>query len=209
VSDRVFAALDRIGIHSSSLRSHLVIPSSLPSTGPPRPVPPRALSHTQLPLYLTLPSAPHVHSHSPLLFPPLPLPHCSPPPPMHHIVTWVGLRHKVKAQQKSAVRGGTSTSQPKGESEKKKDAQATAPCHLDLGSGHVTPLNHSMSRSNDEDVTTCNDDSITGRYLLRLAPLYNRQTDFSGPYHSNSGDSDANFSLSDFSGLHLSHLATH
>jgi hypothetical protein len=92
---------------------------------------------------------------------------------MYRIVTWVGRRHKSKAQQKSVVRRGTSTSQPKGESEKKEDVKATGPCHVDLGSGHVSPLN-STSRSNDEDVSTCNDDAIPGRYLLSLAPPYNR-----------------------------------
>ena len=94
---------------------------------------------------------------------------------MHHIATWVGRRHKGKPQHESVVRCGTSASQPKAESEKKKDVEATRPCHVDLGSGHVSPLN-STSRSNDGDVSTCNDDAITGRYILRLAPPYDRQT---------------------------------
>jgi hypothetical protein len=91
---------------------------------------------------------------------------------MHHIASWVGRRHKDKPQQKSVVRCPTSPSQPKGESEKKKDVEATGPCHVDLGSGHV----NSTSRSNDGDASTCNDDAITGRYILRPAPPYNRQT---------------------------------
>lgn len=148
----------------------------------------RALSHPSLPLYLTPDPSPSCsHPPSPLLFPPnpvsLPSPplpiHRSLPPPMYRIVTWVGRRHKSKAQQKSVVRCGPSTSQPKGESEKKKDLEATAPCHVDLGSEHVTPLNNT-SRSKDEDVSTCIDDAIPGRYLSRLVPPYNRQT---VPYH--------------------------
>jgi hypothetical protein len=172
----------------------------------------RALSHPSTPLYPIPNNIPHAHlppSHS---FPRLPRHHTPPPPPMHHILTWVGHRHKGNAQHKSVVQYATSTSQPKDESEKRKDvevtATATGPCHVDLGSGDVSPLN-STSRSDDEDVSTCNGDAITGRYLLRLAPPYNRQTSFPGPYHSNCGASDANFSLSDLSGQHPSHLTTH
>jgi hypothetical protein len=211
VSDRVFAALDRNWNARSRVwpnqidRSHLVISSSLClfSSSPVS----RTLSH--FPAFISLR---HVHLTSQLLpflslsqfhFPLLL--HRSPAPPsMHHIVTWVGRRHKGNAQQKSVVRCDTST---KGESQKKKDMEATGPCHVDLGSGHVSPLN-STSRSNDEDVSTCNDYAITGRYLLRLAPPYNRQTSIPGPYHLNCGVSDANFSLSDFSGQHQSHLTT-
>lgn len=188
----------------SGLRSHLV--SSF------------LLCHRQSsPLPCLVPSQPLYHSLFSSCSPSHPLPPTNPVSPrltllprspasvMHHIVTWVGRRHKGKAQQKSAVRSGTSTSQLKGESEKKKDVEATPPCHVVLGSGDASPLN-STSRSNDEDVSACNDDAITERYLLCLAPPYNRQT---GPYHSNCGASDTNFSLSDFSGQHTSHLTTH
>jgi hypothetical protein len=99
---------------------------------------------------------------------------------MHRFVTRVGLGRKSKGQQKSTVRYGTGPSQPNGECEKKKDVEATDPlacCHFDLGSGDVTPLN-STSRSNIEDTSTCKDDAITGRYILRFAPPYNRQTNF-------------------------------
>lgn len=113
---------------------------------------------------------PHVHP-SPLIspakgiFPRLSLLHHSPTPAMHHIVAWIDHRHRGKAQKKSVVQCGTITPQPKEESEKKKDVEATGPCHVDLSSGDVNPLN-STSRSNDEDVSTCNGDVITGRYLL-------------------------------------------
>lgn len=153
----------------------------------PVPVP---LSHPSLslPLYLSPSSIPHAHPPPTHSFPRLSLlsPPSPPPPPpspaMYRIRTWVGHRHKGKPQHKSVVRGGTSTSQPK---EPKVDVEATAtatgPCHVDLGSGDVSPLN---STSHDGDVSTCNDDAITGRYLLRLAPPYNRQNSFPGPYHS-------------------------
>jgi len=169
VSDRVFAALDRIGMHDPVCgqkdRSHLVISSSfaLVSPLPPCPVPcpiPTLYIPPSCSLHLPTPSIPSPNPNPhPLLL------HRSPAPAMHHIVTWVGRRHKGNAQQKSVVRCDTSMSQPKGESEKKMDMEATRPCHVDLGSGHVSPLN-STSRSNDEDVSTCNDYAITGRYLL-------------------------------------------
>jgi hypothetical protein len=150
--------------------------SSSPCLVPPIPA---LISHPDPP-----PPCSHPPRHSfphPIPFPPLRPPlHRSLPPAMYRIVAWVGRRHKGNAQQKSVVRRGTSTSQPKGESEKKKDVEATGPCHVDLGSGHVSPLN-STPRSNDEDVSTCNDDAIPGRYLLRLAPPYNRQTSFPAP----------------------------
>ena len=123
---------------------------------------------------------------------------------MHRIRTWVGHRHKGRPHHKSVVRGGTST--PKVDVEATATAAVTGPCLVDLGSGDVSPLN---STSHDGDVSTCNDDAITGRYLLRLAPPYNRQNSFPGPYHSNSGASDADFSLPDLSGQHPSHLTTH
>jgi hypothetical protein len=169
VSDRVFAALGSIPAWPSKV-SDLISSSSLsPCSVPLVPFPP-LISH----------SCSHPHPFHSFLLPipsPLvpPLLHRSLAPTMHHIVTWVGRRHKGNPQQNSVVPCATSASQPKGESGKTKDLEATGPCHVDLGSGHANPLN-STSRSNDGDVSTCIDDAITGRYLSRLAPPYNRQT---------------------------------
>jgi len=85
---------------------------------------------------------------------------------MHRLVTWVDRRHRSKAQRKSSLRYGTKPSQPNGEMEKKKDVEATGPCRVDFGSGDVDVFN-STSWCNDEGTTACNDDTITGRYLLR------------------------------------------
>jgi hypothetical protein len=114
---------------------------------------------------------------------------------MRHFITYASLGPKTKGQKKSTLRYGTSPSLSKGEWEEKKDGEATdtmACCHFDLGSGDVTRLD-STSRSNIEDMSICKDDAITGRYLLRFVPPYNR---------------DANFSLSDCSGQHQGHLST-
>jgi len=99
---------------------------------------------------------------------------------MRHFITYAGLGHKTKGQQKSTLRLGTSPSLPKGEWEKEKDVEATDSlpyCHFDLGSRDVSRLD-STSRSNIEDTSACKDDAITGRCLLRFAPPYNRQTNF-------------------------------
>jgi hypothetical protein len=188
-------SLDLISSSVFLCQSSLTVPCLIPPF----------ISHSSLPPSCSLSPSPLLPPSTPV-YPFFTLP---PPPAMYRIVTLIGRRHKGKAQRKSVVRRGTSASQPNGESEKKTDVKATGPCHVDLASGHVGPLNSSTSRSNEEDVSTCNDDAITGRYLLRLAPPYNRQSSFPGPYHSNRGASDANFSLPDFSGQHQSHLTTY
>jgi hypothetical protein len=138
----------------------------------------------QLVILLCLVSSLYIPLHSPSWSPPhaTPSPSHSPSPsptyplPMHHFISYAGLGRKSKGQQKSTLRLATSPSLPKGEWEKEKDVEASDSlphCHFDLGSRDVSRLD-STSQSNIEDTSACKGDAITGRYIPRFAPPYNR-----------------------------------